>query len=46
MLKSLNVPIEEFIRPFFDANETVCLRVLDDRKNSAFRGAKLECTAG
>lgn len=46
MLKKLNVPIEEFIRPFFDANETVCLRVFDDRRDSAFRGAKLECPAG
>lgn len=46
MLKTLNIPIEEFIRPFFDVNETVCLRIFDDRKDGTFRGAKPECKAG
>ncbi|MEG2435503.1 MAG: phage/plasmid primase, P4 family [Ruthenibacterium sp.] len=46
MFKALNVPIDEFIRPFFDAEETICLRIFDDRKDSAFRGAKPECKAG
>ena len=46
MFKRLNIPIEEFIRPFFDANETVCLRIFDDRKDGTFRGAKPECKAG
>ena len=46
MLEALNIPLEEFLRPFFDPGETVCLRVFDDRKPSAFSGAKLECEAG
>ena len=46
MLKALNIPLEEFMRPFFDASETVCLRVFDDRKTGSFKGAKLECVAG
>jgi hypothetical protein len=37
---------EEFLRPFFDPGETVCLRVFDDRKTGSFKGAKLECEAG
>jgi len=51
-MKVLDIPIEEFIKCFFDAGETVCLRVFDDRKNGAgdqssvFKGAKLECAAG
>lgn len=44
--KALDIPIEEFLRPFFDPGETVCLRVFDDRKTGAFKGAKLECAAG
>lgn len=45
-MKSLNIPLEEFLRPFFDPGELVCLRVFDDRKTGAFKGAKLECEAG
>ena len=45
-LQPLNNPLEEFLRPFFDPGETVCLRVFDDRKPSTFKGAKLECEAG
>lgn len=45
-MKALDIPIEEFLRPFFDAGETVCLRVFDDRKTGSFKGAKLECEAG
>jgi putative DNA primase/helicase len=44
--KPLNIPLEEFLRPFFDPGETVCLRVFDDRKTGSFKGAKLECEAG
>ena len=36
MLKALNIPLEEFLRPFFDAPETVCIRIFDDRKTGAF----------
>jgi putative DNA primase/helicase len=38
--------LDEFLRPFFDPGETVCLRVFDDRKTGSFKGAKLECEAG
>ncbi len=44
-MKALNIPLEEFLKPFFDAGETVCLRVFADRKGAAFRGQKLECEA-
>lgn len=46
MLKALNIPLEEFLLPFFDPSETVCLRIFDDRKTGAFKGMKLETTAG
>ncbi len=42
----MNIPPDEFLRPFFDAGETVCLRVFSDKKPSAFKGLKLECQAG
>ncbi len=51
-MTSLNIPLEEFLRPFFDAGETVCLRIFDDKRTGAggqpsvFKGAKLECKAG
>jgi putative DNA primase/helicase len=46
MLKALNIPLEEFLRPFFDPGETVCIRIFDDKKTGAFKGAKLETTVG
>lgn len=42
MLKALNIPIEEFLRPFFEPVDTVCLRIFDDKKSGTFKGAKLE----
>ena len=42
MRKALNIPLEEFLRPFFDPEEKVCLRIFDDRKTGTFKGAKLE----
>ena len=42
-LQGLNIPPEEFLRPFFDPKERVCLRVFSDRPGSAFSGQKLEC---
>jgi putative DNA primase/helicase len=46
----VNITAEEFLRPFFDPAETVCLRVFDDKRGtggaSSFKGAKLECEAG
>ena len=44
MKKALNVPVEEFLRPMFGPGEKICLRVFDDRKTGAFKGAKLETT--
>ncbi len=29
MKKALNVPLEEFLRPFFGPSERICLRVFD-----------------
>jgi len=42
-LKGINVPPEEFLRPFFDLKEKVCLRVFSDKPDSAFSGQKIEC---
>ncbi len=42
----LQISPEEFLQPFFDPSETVCLRVFDDKKRSTFKGAKLEVKAG
>lgn len=44
-MNALNIPLEEFLRPFFDPGEKVCIRVFDDRKTGTFKGAKLETTA-
>ena len=44
MKKALNVPLEEFLRPFFGSSERICLRVFDDKKAGTFKGAKLETT--
>lgn len=46
MFKGINIPVDEFLLPFFDAGETVCIRVFDDKKSKTFKGAKLECAAG
>lgn len=46
MYQPLNISPKEFLQPFFDTGETVCLRVFDDRKTGAYKGAKLECEAG
>ncbi|MCL1857675.1 MAG: phage/plasmid primase, P4 family [Oscillospiraceae bacterium] len=42
----LDIPLEEFLRPFFDPAEDVHIRVFDDRKTGTFKGAKLCCEAG
>lgn len=44
MRKALNVPLEEFLRPFFGPGDTICLRIFDDKKAGTFKGAKLETT--
>ena len=40
-LRGVNIPPEEFLRPFFDLKEKVCLRVFSDKPDSAFSGQKL-----
>ncbi len=45
-MNALRVSPEAFLSALFDADETVCLRVFDDRKTGTFRGQKLECAAG
>jgi putative DNA primase/helicase len=46
MQNSLNVTTDQFLSTMFDPNDTVCLRVFDDRKGGTFRGLKMECEAG
>jgi len=41
-----NIPIEEFLRPFFDPGEDVHIRVFDDRKAGTFKGTKLVSEMG
>lgn len=43
-MKPLEIPLEEFLRPFFDPGEMICLRVFDDRKSGTFKGAKIEAS--
>lgn len=44
-MKPLNIPLEEFLRPFFEPSDTICLRVFADRKDGIpFKGIKLETT--
>ena len=44
-MKPFNVPVEEFLRPFFDPADKICLRVFADRKDGVvFKGMKLETT--
>ena len=44
-MKPLNIPMEEFLRPFFDPTDKICLRVFADRKDGVvFKGMKLEAT--
>jgi len=45
-MNPINIPLDTFLHPFFDSKESVCIRIFDDRKDSAFKGAKLECEAG
>lgn len=44
MKNALNIPLQEFLRPFFGPTERICLRVFDDKKTGTFKGAKLETT--
>ena len=42
----MNIPFDEFLRPFFDSGETVNIRVFDDKKSGTFKGQKLESEMG
>jgi P4 family phage/plasmid primase-like protien len=52
MPNPINIPFDEFLRPLFDSNETVNIRIFDDKKSagspcgSTFSGLKLECEQG
>ena len=37
-MSQINIPLEEFLRPFFDPAEIVHIRVFDDKKNGTFKG--------
>ena len=42
-MKALNIPLTEFLRPFFEPSDKICLRIFDDRKaGSIFKGMKVE----
>jgi len=41
-MTDINIPIEEFLRPFFSPQENVCVRVFSDRKEDGFKGQKLD----
>lgn len=44
-MKNLNVPVSEFLRPFFNPSDRICLRIFADRKEGIlFKGMKLETT--
>ena len=44
-MKTQDITLEEFLRPFFEPTDKICLRVFNDRKDGAsFKGMKLETT--
>jgi putative DNA primase/helicase len=44
-MKTQDITLEEFLRPFFEPTDKICLRVFNDRKDGAsFKGVKLETT--
>ena len=44
--KTKNVSVQDILGALFDAEETVCFRVFDDRKSGSFSGAKISCECG
>ena len=46
MLNKIDITPAQFLSAFFEPTETVCLRIFCDRRDSGFRGAKMECEAG
>ena len=45
-LTGMNISSEEFLGAFFQAQDTVCIRVFSDKPGSAFAGIKMETTQG
>lgn len=45
-MEDLNIPLEEFLRPFFSPHETVCARVFSDRKEDEFKGQNIDVPMG
>ncbi len=41
-MTEINIPLEEFLSPFFSPQENVCIRVFSDRKEDGFKGQKLD----
>ena len=42
----MKISYEQFLSPFFESNDTVNIRIFDDKKTGTFRGLKLECELG
>ena len=42
----MNVTVTDVLGCLFDAADTVCFRVFDDKKRGDFGGAKLQCECG
>jgi len=38
----VSISLEEFLRPFFNPHENVCVRVFSDRKEEGFKGQKID----
>ena len=43
-MKSLSIPAEEFLRPFYSPSDKICLRVFAARNDAEIKGMKLETT--
>ena len=41
-MKNLNIEISEFLQPFFNPTDNVCIRLFSDVKNDGFKGLKLD----
>ena len=45
-MHDLHITPEEFLLAFYQSHEMVCFQIIDDRKGSAFAGAKLSKQQG
>lgn len=41
-MNNIEIGIEEFLSPFFNPSENVCIRVFSDKKNDGFKGQKFD----